>query len=109
MIGVWIGLVLALLAMLAVFAVVLFRKAFGVLQEFSDLVGRTAILDGVHRADPEPRPTPAVLGGAAVASARWREVRHRGRELRAARRDRRIARGRELVRADAASIQWFRR
>jgi hypothetical protein len=105
---VWIGLVVALLVMLAVFAVVLARKAFGVLQAFSDLVGRTAILDGVHRADAEPREL-AALGGVAVASSRWRAARHRSREARAERRRRRIARGTELVTADASLIHRFQR
>ena len=106
MIALWIALVIALLAMLAVFAVVLFRKVIGVLQEFSDLVGRTAILDGVHRADAEERPLPAVLGGVDAARATWRELRHRGRERAAARRVVRVERGRALVRADAGTIDW---
>ena len=109
MIIVWIGLVLALVVMLGIFAVVLFRKVIAVLQEFSDLVGRTAILDGVHRADPEERPAPAVLGSASAASARWRSRRHDSRQRRAHRRSARIARGHALVRADAASIEWFQR
>lgn len=109
MIVVWVLLVVAFLAMLAVFAVVLFRKLVGVLQAFSDLVGRTAILDGVHRADPEPRPTPAVLGGVADARTRWRELRHRGRERGAARRAARLARARQLISADATAIEWFQR
>lgn len=105
---VWVGLVLALIVMLAVFAVVLARKAFGVLQAFSDLVGRTAILDGVHRAEAEPR-TIAALGGAAVASSRWRAARHRAREARAQRRRGRVARGTALVTADASLIRRFQR
>jgi hypothetical protein len=105
---VWIGLVVALLVMLAVFAVVLARKAFGVLQAFSDLVGRTAILDGVHRAEAEPR-TLAVLGGVAAASTRWREARHRSREIRTERRSRRLTRGTDLVTADASLIRRFQR
>lgn len=109
MILVWICLVLALIGMLCIFAVVLFRKVIAVLQEFSDLVGRTAILDGVHRAEPGQRPTPAVLQSAAVAGSRWRSLRHDARERRSQRRSERLARGRELVRADAASIEWFQR
>lgn len=109
MIIVWGLLVGALIAMLAVFAVVLFRKLVAVLQAFSDLVGRTAILDGVHRADPEPRATPAVLGGVSEARTAWRELRHRGRQRRDARRTARLARARELISADATSIEWFQR
>lgn len=109
MILVWIGLVVALLVMLGVFAVVLFRKAFGVLQAFSDLVARTAILDGVHRADAEERPLPAVLGRTGEATARWRSLRHEARQRKAQRRSARVTRGRELLRVDAASIEWFQR
>ena len=109
MIAVWVVVVLAMFAMLAIFALVLFRKLIGVLQEFSDLVGRTAILDGVHRADAESRPLPAVLRRAGAASSQWRAARHRSRERRAARRATRIARARALVNADATSIEWFQR
>ena len=108
MIIVWIVLVVALLAMLAIFAVVLVRKVIAVLQEFSDLVARTAILDGVHRAEAEPR-TLAVLEGAGPSAARWRERRHAGRMRRDDRRTARLARARLLVGADAAAIEWFRR
>lgn len=109
MIVVWIVLVAALLAMLAAFAVVLFRKLIAVLQEFSDLVGRTAILDGVHRADAEIRPLPAVLDPRETHAARWRALRHEARQRREHRRRARVARGRRLVQADAASIEWFQR
>jgi len=109
MTALWVALVVSLLVMLAVFAVLLFRKVIGVLQEFSDLVGRTAILDGVHRADTEQRPVPAVLGGIAEPRAAWRELRHRGRERGAERRLARVQRARDLIRADATSIEWFQR
>ena len=106
---VWIALVVALLAMFAIFAIVLFRKVIAVLQEFSDLVGRTAILDGVHRAEPEERPLPAAIGGVDAAASRWRHRRHRSRERAAERRRLRIARAHRLIDANADSIEWFRR
>jgi hypothetical protein len=105
---VWIVLAAAMLLMLAIFAVILFRKVIAVLQEFSDLVARTAILDGVHRAETEPRQL-AVLDGAGSSAARWRELRHDGRLRRDDRRAARLARARRLVDADAAAIEWFRR
>jgi hypothetical protein len=107
-IWVWIVLVIALLLMLAAFAVWLFRKLIAVLQEFSDLVGRTAILDGVHRSEPEPREF-AVLGGTAAATARWRSLRHDGRRRKGERRSARLKRARGLLEVDATSIKWFRR
>ena len=100
---VWIALVVALVVMLGTFAVVLFRKFIRVLGAFSDLVGRTAVLDGVHRAEPEVRQAPAVLGGLAAASGHWRDVGHRRRERRATRRAARLSRARLLVGADAIS------
>ena len=106
---VWIALVVALVVMLGIFAVVLFRKFVGVLGAFSDLVGQTAVLDGVHRADPEDRQLPAVLGGVAAASSQWRTVGHRRRERRVARRTARLSRARRLVSADATSITRFSR
>lgn len=101
---VWVLLVIALVVMLAAFAVVLFRKFFGVLAAFSDLVGQTAVLDGVHRAEPEQRALPAVLGGTAAAGRTWSAVGHRRRERRAIRRSARLARGRRLVNADAVRV-----
>ena len=100
---VWVLLVIALVVMLGTFAVVLFRKFIAVLGAFSDLVGQTAVLDGVHRAEPEERPVPAVLGGLAAASSHWRDVGHRRRERRVTRRDARLVRARRLVNADPTS------
>lgn len=106
---VWILLVVALVVMLAVFAAVLFRKFIAVLGAFSDLVGQTAVLDGVHRSEPEERPLPAVLTGAAAGNQRWRAVSQRRRERRSARRAQRLERGKLLVRSDATGIERFRR
>ena len=100
---VWIALVVALVVMLGIFAVVLFRKFIRLLGAFSDLVGQTAVLDGVHRAEPEERAVPAVLGGLAAASGHWGDVGHRRRERRATRRAARLSRARLLVSADVTS------
>ena len=105
----WILLVVALVAMLAIFAVVLFRKFLRVLGAFSDLVGQTAVLDGVHRAEEEQRPMPAVLAGGAAASTGWRAATRRRSQRRSVRRGARLARAKLLVRTDAASIQRFSR
>ena len=102
---VWVGLVLALVVMLVLFAIALFRKLLAVVQAFSDLVGTTARLDGVHRAEPEARPEPAVLAGRAAASSRWSVVSQRRRDRRDQRHEARLARGRALVRADVAA-RW---
>lgn len=106
---VWILLIITTVVTLAVLGVALFRRFIGVLGAFSDLVGQTAVLDGVHRAEPEERPVPAVLSGRAAASERWRDVSYRRRERRALRRTRWLARGKLLVRADASMTTRFRR
>ena len=106
---VWILLVLALVVMLCTFAIVLFRKVIGVVSAFSDLIGQTAILDGVHRSEPEQRPLPAAVGGLAAASSVWRTATTRRRERRALRRATRMARAKLLMSTDPASIERFRR
>ena len=97
MVLVWIGLVGALLATLAICAVMLVRKFLALLQAFADFVSLPAILDGVHRADPEERPTPAVLRPRSELAAARDARRQRSRERRDTRRAARIARGRALV------------
>jgi len=97
MIWVWIALVVALLVTLALCGVMLVRKFVALLQAFADFISLPAILDGVHRADPEVRPTPAVLrprGEVAAEHAARVQRRHERRETRRATR---IARGRALV------------
>lgn len=109
MIAMWVVMVLAAIVVFAIFGIVLFRKVLALMLDVSDLFGRTAILDGVHRAEPFERPIPAVLAGVAEPAARWRALRTRARERRATRRAAAIDRGRALVRADATSISWFHR
>ena len=54
MVWVWIALVVALLVTLALCGISLVRKGIALLQSLADFVSLPAILDGVHRADPEP-------------------------------------------------------
>jgi hypothetical protein len=51
---IWAGLVVALLAMVALFAWRLFRRFLGVLDDFFVLTEKTAVLDGVDQTH-EPR------------------------------------------------------
>ena len=94
---VWIGLVVALLVMLVLCATMLVRKFVALLQAFADFVSLPAILDGVHRADPEARPTAAVLRPRGEVTSERDARRQRNHERREARRAERIARGRALV------------
>ena len=97
MVLVWIGLIAALIATLAVCAVMLVRKFVALLQSFADFVSLPAILDGVHRADPEERPAPAVLRPRGEVGAEHAARVQRRHERRAVRREARLARGRALV------------
>ena len=94
---VWIGLVVALLVMLVLCITMLVRKFVALLQAFAEFVSLPAILDGVHRADPEERPAPAVLRPRGEVAAERDARRRRSHERRETRRAGRIARGRALV------------
>jgi hypothetical protein len=102
---VWIVLVAALLVTLALCTVMLVRKFIALLQAFADFVSLPAILDGVHRADAEERPTPAVLLPLALASARHSSRRPRTADRRADRRAGRLTRARALIRADVNALK----
>ena len=104
---VWAALIIALVLMLGTFGVMLARKTIGVLTAFGDLVGRTAVLDGVHRAEAEEPPTPAVLLERDAIRSGWRHRRWLSREGRVLRRRARIARANALLRADVRSRPGF--
>ena len=107
MVWAWIALVIALIVTLALCAVMLVRKFVALLQSAADFVSLPAILDGVHRADAEPRPTPAVLRPRGEVAAEHDARRQRSAERRHARRERRLARGRALVAVDVTARRWF--
>ncbi len=104
---VWVGLVVSLLVTLAVCGLLLARKFVALLQAFADFVSLPAILDGVHRADPEPRPRPAVLRPRGEVAAERDARRVRSHERRRARREARLARGRRIVAVDVTARDWF--
>lgn len=103
----WIGLVVALVVTLGLCTVSLVRKFLALLQSLADFVSLPAILDGVHRADPEPRPTPAVLRPRGEVAAEREARRQRALERRSVRRVERVARGRALVALDVTARTWF--
>ena len=100
---IWGGLVLALLAMLALLSWWLFRKAVGVLDELGRLTEKTEMLSRMsdELEDVEaPRFVPAVLlEHAEVAASHHARVLAR-EDRRRARREKRITRARMLTRAD---------
>jgi AmiR/NasT family two-component response regulator len=104
---VWALLAVALIATMVGCTIMLARKFFALVQALADFVSLPAILDGVHRADAEPRSTPAVLRPrSAVAAERdlRRQISHERRQLR---RDQRLERARKLLRADVTAREWF--
>ncbi len=107
MVWVWIGLVIALIVTLVLCAVMLVRKFIALLQTAADFLSLPAILDGVHRADAEPRPTPAVLRPRGEVAGEHAARRQRSADRRHDRRERRLARGRAIVAVDVTSRRWF--
>jgi hypothetical protein len=104
-IAIWGGLVLALVAMLVLFAWWLFRKAMVVLDDLADLGDVTSALDDVDDTPPR-RARPAVLDDLATVRAA-REARVARRDVRRSdRRDRRMARARRITSVDASTTRW---
>jgi hypothetical protein len=100
---IWVALILALVATLALCTVILFRKGIRVLSALGDLLSAPAILDGVHRAELEPR-HPAVLDAPSIARAQLAHFASERLARKERRRKRRFDRARELVGADVGLI-----
>ena len=102
---IWSGLVLALLATLALLLWWLFRKAMRLLDDFGELADKAEILDGEEAAD-LPRPVIAVL--AEMRDIRAREEARRAHRARRRndRHQRRMARARRITSADASARRW---
>ncbi len=100
---IWGGLVLALLAMLALLSWWLFRKAVGVMEELGALADKTDALgrmsDRLAETDTTPF-VPAVLQDRAEVAAVQHAIVRQREERRHLRREKRILRGRMLTRAD---------
>jgi len=99
---IWGGLVLALLAMLALLSWWLFRKAVGVMEELGQLAEKTEALGRMSEqlAEDEPGFEPAVLRDRTLVSAEHHALVQERAERRFVRREKRLARGRMLTRAD---------
>jgi hypothetical protein len=100
---IWGGLVLALLAMLALLSWWLFRKAVGVMDELGQLAEKTELLgrmsDELAAADAPEFVPAAVRDRGEVAAEHHARVQERAMR-RQTRREKRITRGRMLTRAD---------
>jgi hypothetical protein len=69
--GLWIALIAVMIVTLVACTWMLVRKFIRLLAALGDLLVKPAILDGVHRAEPEERPLPAVLQPRAEVAARY--------------------------------------
>lgn len=102
---IWTGLVIALIAMVALFAWRLVRHFFRVLEDFFGLTDKLSILDGVESPDGE-RPLNAVLEESAVVRERFAQRMRRRADRKAVRRQARIQRAKMITTADIKLKEW---
>jgi biopolymer transport protein ExbB/TolQ len=101
---IWIGLVLALLMMLAVGAWRLFRKGMDVLDAVAELAETTAVLEVDDSGLPKQQR--AVLADLRDIHRREDARRAHRAERRRLRHERRMARARRITRVDATTVRW---
>lgn len=101
---IWSGLVLALVGMLAAFAVGLFRKAMTLFDASGELMDDVTGLD-IPEARPEPA-TRAILAGVRQVRLEREERSRRRDQERHVRRESRLERARRITRRDAAEGGW---
>lgn len=104
---IWACLVLALVAVLVISAVRLFRKAVAVFDELGALAQRAEIGDAAADEGEEQHAQLAILQSLSAVHAHHREVREAALARRVARHAGRLARGRALTRVDPNSRRWF--
>jgi hypothetical protein len=103
---IWGGLLLALVALLAVFAWLLFRKFLVLMDDLGALAEKTAIL-GMADTDPVlPRHELAVLADYREVRARREQRVRRAVEARRLRHVRRMARARAITTVDPSTVEW---
>jgi biopolymer transport protein ExbB/TolQ len=101
---IWVGLVLALLVMLAAGAWWLLRKGMGVLDAAAELAEATAVLEVDDSG--LPRQQRAVLAELRDIHRREDARRAHRTERRRLRHERRMARARRITRVDATTVRW---
>ena len=101
---IWVGLVLALLVMLAVIAWVLFRKAMVLMTDLSDVVDKTKVLE--VESEQLSKPQIAILTEMAELRDRHDAQQRQRLERKDARRERRLERGRAITKRDASRMRW---
>jgi hypothetical protein len=101
---IWVGLVLALLAMLAAGAWLLFRKGMGVLDAVAELADATAVLEVDDLVLPKQQR--AVLAELRDIHRREDARRAHRAERRRLRHERRMTRARRITQLDATTVRW---
>jgi hypothetical protein len=104
---IWAGLTLALLGVLALFAVLLFGKVRAIALELERLASLAMILDRAGDILDDQRAEIAVLANIAEVRRRRERVRFAASLRRQARRRDSIQRAKELLRVDASQRDWF--
>jgi len=117
---IWLGLGLALIAMLVLIGILLFRKLMLLFAALETLSGKLEILDRVaasvsdsadehDTADGQRERVEqlAILAGEDATRQRRDRVREAAHARRDARHETRIARGRALLKVDASTHEWF--
>jgi len=107
---IWLGLGLTLIAMLVLVGLVLFRKLMAMFAALETLTAKLEILDRVSDLADEQREHVerlAILAGEDATRERRDRVRDATRARKDARHDKRIARGKALLKVDASARKWF--
>jgi hypothetical protein len=104
---IWTGLTLALLTVLALFAVLLFGKVRAIATELERLASLAMILDRAGAVLDDQRAEIAVLANIADVRRRREHVRFEASLRRQARRRDSIQRAKGLLRVDASQRDWF--
>jgi hypothetical protein len=105
---IWGGLCLLLVAMLAAFALVLFRKVVAVLAALEALAALAGLLHVADDILADQRQQLSILDRGAIRRRRD-QVREQAMARRQDRHDRRISRAKALIAVDASKQEWFER
>ena len=96
---IWAGLVLAMLALVALFAWRHIRRFFALLEDFFALTEKLSVLDAAT-GDDGARPASAVLRDSHIVRREFGERMDRRRSIRQARREARLRRAKMIISAD---------
>ena len=106
--GVWAFLLLSLVVVLVLCFVKLVRSFIALVVAFTDLLGTSAILDGVEATRDLDRPLVSVLDDIARVRARTEERMTRRANRRYERAQARLARAKMITNVDATQRMWPR-